>query len=318
VSGAASAREATAERRAGGAGLRGRPAAAASWRAWLLAVRPRTLPVAVAPVLVGTALAADAGQAAAAPAAAALAVALLLQVAANLANDVFDFEKGADTEERLGPPRASQLGLLTPRQLRGGTALALGAAALPGLYLVSLGGWPLAVAGALALLAAVAYTGGPFPLGYHGLGDVAVFAFFGVVAVCGSYWVQTLTLPGAVLAASVPMGALASAILAVNNLRDVATDARAGKRTLAVRWGARAARAQYALLLTAAYGTPPLLVAAAAAPVGALLPLLSLPWALALARRVAHESGPALNPVLAATARLELGFAVLLAGGWLL
>jgi len=284
---------------------------------WWLAARPRTLPAAAAPVALATAVALADGRAAALPAAAALAGALLLQIGANLANDVFDYEKGVDTEERLGPPRVTQLGLLTPAAVRRAAAAVFAAAAAVGLYLVAVGGWPIALAGALSIAAGLAYTGGPFPLGYHGLGDLAVFLFFGGVAVCGTYWVQALTLPAHVVAVSVPIGALATAILVVNNLRDVDTDARAGKRTLAVRWGRRAARIEYTLLLLLAYASCPLLRLSGAAPLGALLPLLTLPFAIALVRRVAREQGPVLNDSLAATARLELGFALLLGAGWL-
>lgn len=293
------------------------PARPGPLRAWWLATRPKTLPVAVAPVLVGTALAAADGAAAAGPALAAGAGALLLQIGANLANDAYDFERGADTEERLGPPRAAQLGWLTPRALRAGTAAAFGAAALLGLYLASVGGWPILAVGALAIVAGLAYTAGPYPLGYHGLGDLAVFVFFGVVAVCGTYWVQALALPGPVVAASVAPGALATAILVVNNLRDAESDARAGKRTLAVRLGTRAARAQYLALLAAAYATGPVLWLAGAAPAGVWLAWGSLPLAAGLARRVQREEGAQLNEVLADTARLELVFCALFALGWL-
>jgi 1,4-dihydroxy-2-naphthoate octaprenyltransferase len=312
--GSASATSTPASDGAAGARSEAKPSEVKSW---LLASRPRTLPAALAPVALGTSLALADGRAAALPAAAALVGALLLQIGANLANDVFDFEKGADTAERLGPPRVTQLGLLSPAAVRRGAALVFIAAGAVGLYLVALGGWPIALLGALAIAAGLAYTGGPYPLGYHGLGDLAVFAFFGVAAVCGTYWVQALALPPRVLAASVPMGALATAILAVNNLRDIATDARAGKRTLAVRWGPGAARLQYTALVLLAYATCPLLWLSGAAPFAVLLPLLTLPWALALVRRVAREQGRALNEVLAATARLELAFALLFAAGWL-
>ncbi|MEE9607945.1 MAG: 1,4-dihydroxy-2-naphthoate polyprenyltransferase [Myxococcota bacterium] len=292
--------------------------APAGWRAWWLASRPRTLPAALAPVALGTALAAADGHAAALPAAAALAAALLLQIGANLANDVFDFERGADTEGRLGPPRATQLGWLAPAAVRRGAATAFAGAAAVGLYLVAIGGWPIALVGVLSIAAGFAYTGGPYPLGYHGLGDLAVFVFFGVVAVCGTYWVQALSLPPRVPVASIAIGALATAILVVNNLRDLDSDARAGKRTLAVRWGRGAARAQYAALLIAAYATCVLLWSSGAAPLTVLLPLATLPFAVGLARRVVRERGAALNEVLAATARLELAFAALFAVGWLL
>ena len=287
-------------------------------RAWWLAARPKTLPVAVAPVLVGSAIAAADGRAAWLPALAAGAGALLLQVGANLANDVYDFEKGADTEERLGPPRAAQLGWLTPSELRAGTAFVFAAAALPGLYLVALGGWPILAVGIASILAGLAYTAGPYPLGYHGLGDVAVFVFFGCVAVCGTYWVQALTLPPRVIVASAAPGALATAILVVNNLRDTDTDARAGKRTLAVRFGKAAARAQYATLIGLAYAIGPALWLAGTAPAGVWLAWLSLPLALRLIEGVRRQEGPALNALLAGTAQLELVFCALFAVGWLL
>ncbi len=286
--------------------------------AWWLAARPRTLPAAAAPVAVGTALAVADGHGAILPAMAALVGALLLQIGANLANDVFDFEKGADTQARLGPPRAAQRGLLSTAALRRGTALVFGLAALVGLYLVARGGWPIAALGALSIAAGLAYTGGPYPLGYRGWGDAAVFLFFGVAAVCGTYWVQALALPPRVLGAALPVGALATAILVVNNLRDIETDRRAGKRTLAVRLGRRAARIEYGLLVIGAYATCALLWWAGSFSAWVLLPCLSLPLALRLVRRIAREDGPSLNDALARTARLELVFALLFSAGWLL
>lgn len=284
---------------------------------WLSAARPRTLPVALAPVVVGTALAVSDGRAAAGPALAAGLGALLLQIGANFANDVFDFEKGADTAERLGPARATQLGWLTPTAMRRAAFCVFAAALLPGIYLAWLAGWPIVVVGVASIAAGLAYTGGPFPLGYHGLGDLAVFLFFGVVAVCGSYWVQALALPAHVLAASALMGALASVPLAVNNLRDAVSDAKAGKRTLAVRLGTRAVRAEIAALLAAAYGGCALLWWLGLAPAPSLLPLATLPAALGFLRRLRASEGTALNPLLAESARLELVFAVCLAAGWL-
>lgn len=284
-------------------------------RAWALAARPRTLPAAIAPVCVGTALAIAEAPPRWGGIAACLAVALLLQIAANFANDLFDFERGADTDARLGPPRAVQQGWIPSARMRWAVAAALGAALVPGLWLIAQGGWPFAVAGALAVAAALAYTGGPLPLGYVGLGEVAVFAFFGVVAVCGSHWVQSGGFSAVALAASVAPGALASAILVVNNLRDVATDRAAGKRTLAVRFGTRTARIEFAGLLALAYATPLALVGSGALGVLALLPLATAPSAVRLGRRVARTEGAALNPLLAETARLELLFCALFAGG---
>jgi 1,4-dihydroxy-2-naphthoate octaprenyltransferase len=292
-------------------GLRG-------WRAWAVAARPRTLPVAAAPVTVGTALAWADGRARALPAAAALLAALLIQIGTNLANDLFDWKKGADTAERIGPPRVTQLGILAPTQMRRGTVAVFAAAAAVGLYLVAVGGWPIALVGALSIAAGVAYSGGPFPFGYHGLGDAAVFLFFGAVAVGGTYYVQALALPPLVLAVSLPLGALATAILVVNNIRDVDTDRKAGKRTLAVRLGRRAARIEYAALLLVAYALLPAFWIGGAASLAVLLPALTFPRAAALIRTVATSTdGPTLNAALAGTARLELGFALLLAAGWL-
>ena len=284
---------------------------------WVLAARPRTLPLAVAPVAVGTALAAAHGSARALPALAAALGALLLQVGANLANDVFDFEKGADTDARLGPPRVTQLGWLTPTAMRRGTAVVFGAALIPGLYLAWVGGWPIVAVGAASVAAGLAYTGGPYPLGYHGLGDAAVFLFFGVVAVCGSYWVQAGTLSLDVLGTSALLGALATVPLAVNNLRDIATDAPAGKRTLAVHFGPEAARAEIVVLVAGAYTGCILLAAFATAPPTSLLPLASLPLAVRLLRRVRNAEGSALNDLVGESARLTLVFALLLSAGWL-
>lgn len=284
---------------------------------WVSAARVRTLPVAVAPVLVGSAIAAadDAFHPLAALAAA--LGALLLQIGTNFANDVFDFEKGADTEERLGPLRATQLGWVTPARMRRAVTLTFAAALVPGAFLVWIGGWPIVAIGVLSILAGVAYTGGPYPLGYHGLGDLAVFVFFGVIAVCGTYWVQAFALPPHVVGASALIGALATVPLAVNNLRDRVTDARVGKRTLAVRLGASGVRAEIALLLAAAYLGCLGLWLFGHAPTGALAAWLTLPLALRLLARLRGSEGPALNPLLAEGARLELLFAAALALGWL-
>lgn len=284
--------------------------------AWLLAARPRTLPAALAPIAAGSGVAAFEGRMRPGIAALCLATALLLQIAANLANDLFDHERGADARERLGPPRAAALGLLAPAALRAGLLAALVGAAATGLGLVAVGGWPIALAGALALGAAWAYTGGPWPLAYHGLGDAAVWLFFGGVGVVGSHYVQAGSTSALAWAWAVPVGLLATAILAVNNLRDLAGDRAAGKRTLAVRMGEPATRRYVAVLLTAPFLAAALIVAAGAAPPAALAPLLLAPRAAALARSVlAGRSGRALNATLAATARLTAGFGLLLGTG---
>jgi 1,4-dihydroxy-2-naphthoate polyprenyltransferase len=292
--------------------------AAGSFRAWVLACRPATLSAAAVPVLVGSAVAHAIGAFNWAPALAALVGALLLQVGANLANDVFDYEKGADTAERLGPTRTVQAGLLEPSAVRRAMLLVFALALLVGVYLTAVAGVSIVVIGLCSIAAALAYTGGPYPLGYHGLGDVFVLLFFGFVAVTGTAFVQTGTVPGLALWASVPVGALATAILVVNNVRDRETDARAGKRTLAVRFGRAGGIAEYWLLLGAAYAVPALLFATGQARAWVLLPLLTLFPAAVLGRQIAQNEGRALNPTLVRTAKLLLGFGLLFALGLVL
>jgi 1,4-dihydroxy-2-naphthoate octaprenyltransferase len=286
-------------------------------RAWLLAARPKTLPAALSPVIVGAAAAAGDRAFAALPALAALAGALLLQIGVNLANDYFDFHSGIDTAERKGPLRVTQSGLIPPGQVRLAMAATFAAAALVGVYLVARGGAPILVVGVASILSALAYSGGPWPLASHGVADLFVFVFFGPVAVCGTYFVQAGALTPAPAAASIGPGLLITAILVVNNLRDIETDARAGKRTLAVRLGARVALAEYALLLAGAFLAPPLLLAGGVRGAAILLPLLALPLALPLVRTLAtrREDGPAMNAALAGTARLTLVYCLLLGLG---
>jgi len=285
-------------------------------RVWWLAIRPNTLPAAIAPVLVGLGVALAGRTFALGPAVACLAVALLLQVAANLANDLADFRSGADTADRIGPVRVAARGLATPRQLVLATGIVIVMAGLAGLYLVAVGGVVILVLGLLAILAALAYTGGPWPYGYHGLGEVFVFVFFGLVAVMGTAYLQTGTVDALTALAAVPMGCLATAILVVNNLRDVDGDRRAGKHTLAVTFGRGFARAEYAaMLVVAAVAVIAVPVAGLASPL-ALLPLLASPLAIPLLGTVFADGDPRhLNPVLKGTARLELAVAALLALG---
>jgi len=282
---------------------------------WLLAARPKTLPAAAAPVIVGSAAAISDGVFQVGPALAALLGALLLQIGANFANDVFDFKKGADTTDRLGPVRVTQAGLLSPGQVMAGMWLTFGLAAIIGLYLIAVGGWPILGIGLLSIAAAIAYTGGPFPLGYHGLGDLFVFIFFGLVAVCGSYYVQAGTVSPAAFWAAIPVGLLATAILVVNNLRDIETDQRAGKKTLAVRFGRRGAQVEYMLLLGLAYLIPLVMGFSGVASLWVLLSWLSLPLVGPLIRLIMRETGRPLNQALAGTARLELVYSFLLALG---
>ncbi len=288
-------------------------------KAWIMAMRLRTLPVALAPVLVGTAVAYDEGRFSAGPALAALLGALLLQIISNFANDVFDFESGADNAARIGPPRATQQGLLTPSQMKQGIAVVIALAIGVGLYLISVAGWPVVAVGAASIAAALAYTGGPWPFGYKGLGDPAVFLFFGLVAVTGTHYVQALEISPLALAASVPVGCLATAILVVNNTRDIETDAAAGKMTIAVRLGPRGVRREYLALLAVAYAVLPLFVGLGGRSWFVLLPLITLPKALSLARTVRDtKEGPALNEALAGTAQLALFHSLLFAIGWVL
>jgi len=288
-------------------------------RNWGLAVRPKTLPAAVAPVVVGTALAYRDGALKLLPALAALVAALLIQIGTNLANDYFDYVKGADVPERKGPLRVAQAGLIPLERLRLGTLLTFALAAAVGLYLVAVGGWPILAIGIASILAAVAYSGGPYPLGYHGLGDLFVFLFFGLIAVGGTYYVQALDFGLRVLLAAVPVGALTTAILVVNNLRDIETDRQTGKRTLAVMIGDRATRLEYALLLGVAYAVPTLLWRAGALSPWALLPWATFPLAWRLVRTLSQANdGPTLNAALAGTAQLDLLFSLLFAVGLVL
>jgi 1,4-dihydroxy-2-naphthoate octaprenyltransferase len=285
---------------------------------WWLAARPKTLLAAVTPVWVGSACAAAVGGFRWLPAIAALVGAMLLQVAANFANDVFDYEKGADTAARLGPARAVQAGWVTPAAMRRGLAVVIGLVLVVGAYLVSVAGPVLLLVGLASLVSAVAYTGGPYPLGYHGLGDVFVLAFFGFVAVAGSAFVQAGHVPTLAWLAAVPVGCLATAILVVNNVRDVETDVAAGKRTLPVRFGRRFGVIEYWALLALSFVVPFVPALARACYGAGLLPCLTLPLALRLAAAVARERGPALNLVLARTARLMFLFGMLLGASILL
>jgi 1,4-dihydroxy-2-naphthoate polyprenyltransferase len=284
-------------------------------RAWVMAARPPTLPAAVVPVLVGSAIGYAQGSFRPLPFLAALLAAVLIQVGTNFANDYFDFRKGADTAARLGPVRVTQSGLIAPDTVLRGTALAFGLAALLGLYLVFVGGWPILAIGALSIAAGVLYTGGPFPLGYNGLGDLFVFVFFGLVAVTGTTYLHTGTVPAAALFFALPVAMLVTAIIVVNNLRDVHTDREAGKRTLAVLLGPRFARGEYAALTLGAYLLPPVGVALGLASPWALLPLATLPLAVPLVRTMLTREGPALNLALKGTGRLHMLFGALLALG---
>jgi 1,4-dihydroxy-2-naphthoate polyprenyltransferase len=289
------------------------------FRIWIMAARLRTLPAAVAPVLVGTALSWTDRDLRIGGFVAALVGAIFIQVGTNLSNDYSDARRGADAEDRLGPVRVTAGGLVPPRQVLVATYASFGAAVLCGVYLIALAGPLLLAIGAASILAGVLYTGGPRPYGYEGLGEVFVFAFFGIVAVTGSYYVQAEELPWEAFVLAVPVGLLASAILVVNNVRDLETDRRAGKRTLAVRLGRERARTLYALMVYGAFVTAPAPWVAGELSAWLLLPLVLLPAAVVLTRIVReHADGPTLNLALARTGMLQLGFCVLLSAGLLL
>jgi 1,4-dihydroxy-2-naphthoate octaprenyltransferase len=281
-------------------------------RTWLLAVRPATLPAAASGVIVGLGAALAVGAAFRPDTAlGCLAVAILLQVLANLANDLSDFRRGADTPDRAGPTRVASAGLVTPRQLELAIGLTIAAAGLVGAWLAWVGGPAIVALGILAIVAALAYTGGPWPYGYRALGEVFVFIFFGLVAVVGTAYLQALRFEALFVVAAIPMGALITAILVVNNLRDIPTDAAAGKRTLAVALGRRATAVEYGLLLALAFAVPVALLLAGQG-VAQLLPLCSAPLAAPLLRTVRGFAEPRqLNAVLAGTARLALVFGAL-------
>jgi 1,4-dihydroxy-2-naphthoate octaprenyltransferase len=288
-------------------------------RAWVLAARPATLPAAAVPVLVGGSAAVSEGaQFQLLVFAVTLAAALLIQIGTNFANDYSDFKRGADREGRVGPVRVTQTGLLTPEAVRRGIAVAFGLAVLLGCYLTWIGGWPIAMIGIVSLVCALAYTGGPWPFGYHGLGDVFVFLFFGIVAVTGTAYLQTGEWSSFALASSVPIGLLVTSILVVNNLRDLPTDSAAGKNTLAVRLGDRGTRTEYMLLIAVAYATAAALAFSSPTREWLLLPWATAPLAIALIASVfSGVGGSELNRVLKRTGLLLLFFGVLFSLGLL-
>ncbi len=284
-------------------------------QSWLMAARPRTLPAAAAPVLVAMALAWRDGVFHPGAALACLLISLLMQIGANFANDLFDHERGTDTPDRLGPTRVTASGLISTRQMYIGTAAILIVAALLGAYLIALRGWPILALGVAIILAALTYTGGPFPYGYYALGDIFVFLSFGVAAVCGTYYAQAGSLPLAAWWGSIAPGLLIVNILVVNNTRDIPTDTRAKKRTLAVLLGTRAMQVEYVTCVLLAYLAPFGMWMSGMAPWSVALVLLSAPTAVSVTREFFHAEGRALNKTLAGTAQLALIHSILFAIG---
>ena len=281
-----------------------------------MAARPRTLPAAVAPVLVGTSLAIRYGTFHPLAFIAALLGAMLIQVGTNLSNDYSDARRGADTDERIGPVRVTAGGLVPPRQVLVATYLTFGAAVLCGVYLIAVAGWALLAVGAASILAGVLYTGGPRPYGYEGLGEVFVFLFFGIVAVAGSYFVQRHNLPWEAFVLAVPVGLLIAGILVVNNIRDIDTDRRAGKRTLAVRLGRERARVLFAAIIAVAFVSSWVPWFAGALSPWLFLTAAATPLAVGVVQTVrTHSDGPSLNGALARSAQLALLFCLLLCAG---
>jgi 1,4-dihydroxy-2-naphthoate octaprenyltransferase len=287
-----------------------------SRRIWMMAARVRTLPAAISPVLVGTALAGYLHVFHPLRFIAALVGAIFIQVGTNLSNDYSDARRGADTEDRLGPVRITAGGLVPPRQVLVATYLSFGVAVVAGAYLIAVAGWQLLLVGAASILAGVLYTGGPRPYGYEGLGELFVFLFFGIVAVVGSFFVQVRHLDWEAFALAVPVGLIAAGILMVNNIRDIETDRRARKRTLAVRLGRARARGVFAITIYAAYVL--LVITWVRGPLTPLvmLPWLTLPVGAEIVRVVRNRvDGPSLNRALAQTGLLQLAFCMLLSAG---
>jgi 1,4-dihydroxy-2-naphthoate octaprenyltransferase len=286
---------------------------------WWLAIRPRTLPAAGSPVLIGLAIAWKEGSFKILPAIIILLCALLLQILANLVNDVADFQKGTDKGERLGPIRVTHSGLLSPRQVWTGVAITIALALVGGIYLVLIGGWPVLVIGVAAILGAILYTVGPFALEDYGLGDLFAMLFFGFAAVCGSVFILTGAVSQIAWMGGLAAGALVTAILVVNNVRDIESDTRAGRRNIPVVWGRKAGEIEYGLLLLVAYLVPLVTLTTGWTNAWGLFPYISTPIAFSLWRRIRTlPAGPAFNHLLAKTAQLVLIYCSLFALGILL
>lgn len=292
--------------------------AQSQWQIWLLAARPKTLPAAAAPVLIGTAMAHTGGGVHWLSAIAAMVGGLLIQIGTNFANDYFDFKKGSDTHERLGPVRVTQAGLVTPATMKRATIQVFALAILVGFYLVWRGGVPILLIGLLSILFGVLYTGGPYPLGYNGFGELFVLIFFGPVAVGGTYFVQTLAINAEVIVAGLAPGLFSVAILTVNNLRDLDSDRASDKQTLAVRFGRHFALREYNWSLFGACTVPLLLAFLFHAPPLAMMASLTVVPSIIAMRKVATVTGRDLNDCLAVTGRLLLIYSLIFSLGWIL
>jgi 1,4-dihydroxy-2-naphthoate octaprenyltransferase len=287
-------------------------------RVWWLAARPKTLPAGIVPVLVGSVIAYDHGGFHLPAFLAALFGSIMIQIGTNFANDLFDYLKQTDTNDRIGPLRVTQAGLATPRQMALATMIVFSLAVLAGVYLVYRGGWPVVIIGVSSILFGILYTAGPLALGYVGIADLFVLVFFGPVALAGTYYVQALYITPAVIMAGIPLGMLSTAILDVNNLRDMETDRKGGKRTLAVRYGRTFARYEYLLLLLAAALIPVLMVTLEVAKPPIMLAVFYLPFAYRSVSTVfSSVEGDRLNKTLAATGRLLIIYGLLFSIGWL-
>ena len=290
-----------------------------SIQTWLLAFRPKTLPAAIAPVIIGLSYAYHLGIFKPFITFCTLFASILIQIGTNLANDVYDFEKGTDTEERLGPKRVTQAGLLTPQQVKKAMIFTFLFALLIGCYLAWIGGWPIVIIGSFAIISGIAYTGGPFPLGYNGLGDFFVFIFFGIVAVPGTFYLQGGELfDSFAIILGIVMGLMADCILIVNNIRDADNDIKTGKRTLAVIFGKKASKIQYSIFAIIPYLFPFWIFHHAFPKLAFFIVLFSLPICLRNIFDIWKKSGASLNLVLANTARLQFVYTILLAIGFLI
>jgi 1,4-dihydroxy-2-naphthoate octaprenyltransferase len=286
--------------------------------AWILGSRPKTLTAAIAPILIGVAIAIHEGQFLPLPALAALWCSIFIQVGTNYYNDFSDYVRGVDTAERLGPIRVTQAGLLSPGQVRSGAMIAFGLAGIAGLYLVVLWGWPVVLIGLGSILAGLAYTAGPSPLAYNGLGDLFTLIFFGYVATLGTVYVQLGEIPGLAWPAATGMGVVITALLVVNNVRDIETDQAAGRRTIPVRFGRKVGVIEFVLLLGIAMVMPVVQWVGGEVSLWILLPWVTFPWAIHLSRCLWEDRGKALNRTLAGSARYLLVYAALLSLGLLL